>query len=573
MPRPLSCPPGRGRALRPSGILLGDGEVPLQVLSPVGLIAVLHPLNLRGLWLVELDEPVWASDKLMTMTAQRTEMIRRRKTIGLSQEELALRVGVDPRTLRRWESGQSDPQPWHRPTLAAELGATVDELDELLFPRGRPASAATAGLGYQTGDASRSTGKSSLLTSLGGQSGGAVEPAEHLLSRTGSADIEAAWSRWRETRRLLNDHRGELSAAALRLHGLDPFAPGVLINPNWLPDSPVPPERLNLTWAGRVPAPRIAGGEQASAGVRPPSPAGGQYKRYSQAIKALERPSLFENRSSYRLMSCEWGADGASLEFGHTTYFDMLDTCEAVAHEFAAAWQETGCAPEWLAKPTAANLELRNAIGDPFDLSARALLPSIDTITLRREAGGSATFYLHERSAASVAVAGSTIHVMPAGVFQPSSVASWDHENDFDVWRNIMREFGEEFLGLPEADGSSGEPIDYARTEPYRSLERARMASLLRVFCFGIVLDPLTLAAEIITAVVLDHDVFDDVFAHMVPANSEGAVITPPGALTRTGIPFTEATLQDLRARPTLAPAAAACLHLAWLHRALLLDW
>src|SRR6185312_16392593 len=88
----------------------------------------------------------------------------------------------------------------------------------------------------------------------------------------------------------------------------------------------------------------------------------------------------------------------------------------------------------------------------------------------------------------------------------------------------IMREYAEEFLDLPEADGSSGEPIDYATTEPYRSLERARIAGGLRVFCFGIVLDPLTLAAEIITAVVIDHHVFDSVFAHMVSANSEGAV-------------------------------------------------
>jgi hypothetical protein len=136
-----------------------------------------------------------------------------------------------------------------------------------------------------------------------------------------------------------------------------------------------------------------------------------------------------------------------------------------------------------------------------------------------------------------------------------------------------MREYAEEYLGLPEADGSSGQPIDYAGTEPYRSLERAREEQQLRTFYFGIVIDPLTLAAEIITAVVLDHQVFDTVFANMVSANTEGTVVTPAGATPLAGIRFDQATVQSLLTRPSLAPAAAACLKLAWLHRDVLLDW
>jgi hypothetical protein len=251
----------------------------------------------------------------------------------------------------------------------------------------------------------------------------------------------------------------------------------------------------------------------------------------------------------------------------------MIDTCEAVAHELAAAWQAAGCSPGWLSAPASENLTLRGAIRDPFDLAARTVLPSIDTITLRRARNETATFFLHERNADSVAVAGSTFHVIPAGVFQPSSIAPWDHENDFDLWRNIMREYGEEFLGLPEADGSSGEPIEYAHVEPYRSLERARAMGQLRDFYFGTVLDPLTLAAEIITAVVIDDHVFDAVFSNMVSVNSEGAVVGASDAAGRHGIPFEEATVRTLLTHPSLAPAAAACLHLAWLHRPVLLDW
>jgi transcriptional regulator with XRE-family HTH domain len=477
-------------------------------------------------------------------------MTRRRKAIGLSQEDLAVRVGVDVRTLRRWESGAGDPQPWHRPKLAAELDTTLDGLDELLFPT-------------QSFTESEQYSAKPLMKT-------AITSAAHSPSAISHAQARTAW---RGTRQLLNQHRGVLSAAALGLYSANPSIPRVLTRSDWLAPAPAPIERVRLSWLGRVPAPRITGSETASAALRPPLASGGRFNRYSQAIKDLERPSLFENRSSYRLVGLANDADGMVLEFGHTTYFDMLDTCEAVAHEFAAAWQDTGANPDWLASPAQTHLSLRNAIRDPFDLSARAVLPSIDTITLRRDSCGGASIFLHERNADSVAVAGSTVHVMPAGVFQPSSVSPWDHSADFDLWRKIMREYAEEFLGVPEADGSSGEPIDYARTEPYRSLERAREKQQLRVYFFGIVLDPLTLAAEIITAVVLDHQVFDTVFANMVQANSEGTVVAPGGNTPRAGIRFNQATVQGLLARPSLAPAAAACLELAWLHRHALLDW
>jgi len=46
--------------------------------------------------------------------------------------------------------------------------------------------------------------------------------------------------------------------------------------------------------------------------------------------------------------------------------------------------------------------------------------------------------------------------VSPAGEFQPASV-----RNDFDLWRNIVREYSKELLGTPEHDGTRSKPIDY----------------------------------------------------------------------------------------------------------------
>ncbi|MDO0912682.1 helix-turn-helix transcriptional regulator [Streptomyces sp. DT2A-34] len=65
-------------------------------------------------------------------------LAERRRALGYSQEELAHALGVDRRTIGRWETRTTTPQPPLRPQLAELLHLDLDELDALV---GQPQAA------------------------------------------------------------------------------------------------------------------------------------------------------------------------------------------------------------------------------------------------------------------------------------------------------------------------------------------------------------------------------------------------------------------------------------------------
>jgi transcriptional regulator with XRE-family HTH domain len=493
-------------------------------------------------------------DRVATPTDARTpnaELLALREDAGLSQQELAealnelaaRKYGKHPnltkKNVGRWERGEVEwPQPFHRRLLADYLNCAVDELGFR-----RPSRAAPP----------KVTDSAELL---------ALGPVPSTLD----ARVDQDQRRWQATRNALGTHRRALAVAAESLYpdaqvdGLEHT--GLVAHKSWIPAQPVPLRDVVLDLDVDSADAVITGSERESAHVRPLISPEQRYRRYSHAVRDLAQPRLFENRLCFRVTGVDWTLPVVQLQFGAMGFFDSIDTNEAVAHEMAlhhlAADRLAGTA---VSRASWRHLTFRKLIGDPFDLARRPLMGAIGTLTIR--AGESPSMVLHQRDGSRVAGGGSMMHLLPAGIFQPSSVRPESVANDFSIWRNIQREFAEELLGHVEYDGS-GRPIDYEGTEPFATMDRALADGRIRVHCLGLTLDALTLCGDILTVAVFEPELYDALFGEAVESNDEGSI--PARAL-----PFEANTIRRLGELGQLSPGATAAIHLAWKHRTALL--
>jgi transcriptional regulator with XRE-family HTH domain len=449
-----------------------------------------------------------------------------RTTAGMSQRETANAINSRARqntvtadAVSRWERGLAVPIPMYRRLLAQVYGVTVDQLG--LTPA--PADRHTDGEDYVTD------------TDL--------DPR-----------VRDSHQRWRATRTALNANRHALAQTAAGLYGEQPLpGTGLITHPTWLPDQPVDLADVQLVDQSTTAAPpALDGTEPQSALVRPMQSLVRPYGRYTTAVRDLAHPRLFENRMCWRLCSLNWTAGGGRMGYGDTTYFGAVDVAEVVAHELAYVALDDSGRPR-RPGPALRDLPYRRMLGDPYALARRPVMVAVSTLTIR--AGSEPTFLLHRRDPRSVTSAGGMLQVIPSGIFQPSSIVPAARAADFDLWRNVMREYSEELLGMAECDGD-GNPVDYS-SEPFAGLERARADGRLRVSCLGVALDALTLIGEVLTVAVIQADLFDVLAADFVDRNDEGAVIAERS-------PFTEAATRALLDGGRLAPAGAGCVSLAW---------
>lgn len=479
-------------------------------------------------------DPPWLSPRAGAEVELNTDLLadvqrEYRKSNGLNQSDLAQLLSMDQSYISKIETGQRkvfDVQMLLR--ISQQLGVKPSLLglsDELLRP---------------------------------------VSPPETSPLVGGADPVDASQQGWCRTRRRLNRSRGDLARTASGLYaenvriGKLPFMAG----PTWMPAEPIPLDAIALEWSDDAVGAEVNGTEPEACSVLPLRAPGRRFSRYTSAIRYLDAPKLFENRPSYRLLDVDLASGTPRMDFGLATYFDKLDLSEAVAHELADAVDSSARGQQvgW------ADLPLRSLVGDPFDLRRRFVMPAVETLTLRRDRKtGGATFLLHWRDPAKVATAAGIYGLIPAGEFQPSSVASWDRQNDFSIWRGMVREFSEELLGEPERDGSSGEPLDYENWSLYRDLEVSRAEGRVRPYCVGMGLDTLTLTATVLTVVVIDDDVFDDLFGETVRINAEGELVASSEATSVSGgLPFDGPTVNRLLTTEPMASPGACILDRAW---------
>jgi hypothetical protein len=356
---------------------------------------------------------------------------------------------------------------------------------------------------------------------------------------------------WLAVREHLRQYRHDLSTAAARQYppAVRVAGTGLLAAPSWRQAMPVPLRDISLVFRPQAVEPDVTTLLNRAADLLPDG-----YRRYSDAMRALAAPAVFENRATYRLTDAALDEGPPSLTFGRGWYFDGVDIGEAGAHEFAAAS---------LGSDTAG---LRAAISDPCDLRRRPVNVAISTLTLRRNRRtGRTSFLLHWRDPAKVGHAGGMLQVVPVGVFQPSGEASWNEANDFSLWRCAVREFAEDLGGHGEDYGSEQGPIDYDRWPFAQRMTAALDGGQISAWCLGLGVDPLSYAADLLTVVVVDDEVFGELFGATSAAghNAEGLILAAR--------PFdSDAVSRAVRTEPMQA-AGAAALALAWAHRALLL--
>jgi hypothetical protein len=307
---------------------------------------------------------------------------------------------------------------------------------------------------------------------------------------------------WMRGRRYLEEHRHELGVAAadeyperLKLAGTP-----LLAAPRWRPIEPLPLNQIACEFHPDAPRPAEL----------PIGPIPDGYQTYAQAVAALDPPAVYEDRPTFRLLDADLTGptptSRPTLTFGLGSYFDGPNTGGAAAHEFVGQ-----------------DRTLRRAVGDPTDLSRRPAILAISALTLRND-GGDITFPLHWRDPAKVGHAGGLYMVVPVGIFQPATP-----DETPDLWLSMLREFAEELGGYPE---HYDRPVDPAFVDAM---------SHAQAWVLGLGTDPLTFATDLLTAVVIEAQIYDELFA-AATHNDEGIVTqfhrfdTVPAAMQAAGV-------------------------------------
>lgn len=264
---------------------------------------------------------------------------------------------------------------------------------------------------------------------------------------------------------------------------------------------------------------------------------GMRFGSYTDAIDQITHPNhaVFENRCSYRLLGIETTATGdIELRLGICGYFDYQNTGEVLCYEYAQARRDysvPSLSPEaieslWMKLP------LRQQIGRFDDFGQRLAVPGVNNLTILRRPDRTLSFFLMKRGTVKrVQSAMGTVHVVPAGEFQPSSDNDTALIPECHVWYTLLREFAEEVGLMGRAESHTVDALSFETLPPFPLIAKKARHGAWRTYFLGIGIDPLSLKPEILTATLIEWQTLCD-------------IVTP----------LHKAFLQNLESRPDLSP-------------------
>lgn len=233
------------------------------------------------------------------------------------------------------------------------------------------------------------------------------------------------------------------------------------------------------------------------------------HKRLQQA--KLPASDRFKLRSdpTYSMQRLAVAQDGTlRVDTGVGRYLTFIATCAALEWELLAALEsvEKRRAPVDLSMLPHRRW-LHATVADPvLDGSARDAAIGLLAVVILRNQDGTFSLVLPTRSE-DTAIARSTLHVAPAGMFAPFSDDPLDVPGDYSVRWNILREFVEELYGNKKAEGpeSHFDRLDLSSEPPVQRLESLFAASPgSGLYLTGMSVNLLTLQPEVCLLLFID---------------------------------------------------------------------
>ena len=292
----------------------------------------------------------------------------------------------------------------------------------------------------------------------------------------------------------------------------------LIVADDWIPNKPLQMNDLHLAWG-------------ASPQVIPLDPS-----LLDQLRDELQR--AIENNPIYRLLKFSHTDDAFDLTFGLGTYDEFIATCEALnwetardllrfsKHLFGNKFAPGEFDDRLIARfCKQARAEKRRRI-DILDFTNRSASIGINVLTVMKYHRKS-LFIVHDRSKRGVSEAINTIHVVPAGTFQPVVAGDLAHDTEFDLLHTACREFAEELFagGEPHrgttytsmAQFYTDFPVQDAANKMFHDPEVGKSFHFL-----GLGIDPLNLKPEFMLLLVIDMDRAEERYSLRFKPNVEG---------------------------------------------------